>query len=499
MPQQWYRLLQTSNISKSEQAKNPKAVLQVLEFYDQSEKKGPDQKYMNMMKSSTNYNSDSGEEDGPPPEIAPRPDCTKSCSKPSGTCKNAISVIIVPYPPTFQIYTRSVIVPVTPHKAPLPQKTPHPAQPGQIKRPDKQKKSKISDEEVLAKLRTIVSVGNPEVKYTKFEKIGQGASGTVFTAEDVAMGDQVAIKQMNLSQQPKKELIINEIIVMRENKHANIVNYLDAYLKGEELWVVMEYLPGGSLTDVVTETCMDEGQIAAVCRECLQALEFLHSRNVIHRDIKSDNILLGMQGSVKLSECLPALPTRFWSLHLIYLKYLNRIADFGFCAQITPEQSKRSTMVGTPYWMAPEVVTRKAYGPKVDIWSLGIMAIEMVEGEPPYLNENPLRALYLIATNGTPEIQQPERLSDTFHDFLNCCLEMDVDQRASAMELLTVSFPFKTHHTPLTAPDPHFLRFYLPLIKVFFLFQHPFLQKSAPLASLNPLILAAKEVAKRMM
>lgn len=156
---------------------------------------------------------------------------------------------------------------------------------------------------MVQSLKRICNEGDPREIFRGFTKIGQGASGGVYTGHERGTNRLVAIKQMNLEQQPKKDLIINEIIVMRESSHPNIVNFLDSYLTGGELWVVMEFMEGGSLTDVVTFNIMTEGQIASVCRETLKGLQHLHSKGVIHRDIKSDNILLSNEGNIKLSEC----------------------------------------------------------------------------------------------------------------------------------------------------------------------------------------------------
>lgn len=162
--------------------------------------------------------------------------------------------------------------------------------------------NQMEHEEVIARLREICTDADPTKLYRSLVKIGQGASGGVFTAYQVGTNLSVAIKQMNLEQQPKKDLIINEIVVMKESRHPNIVNFIDSFLWKGDLWVVMEYMEGGSLTDVCTTNIMTEGQIAAVSRETLEGIKHLHANGVIHRDIKSDNVLLSLEGQIKLSE-----------------------------------------------------------------------------------------------------------------------------------------------------------------------------------------------------
>ncbi|EGV60329.1 Protein kinase [Yamadazyma tenuis] len=282
----------------------------------------------------------------------------------------------------------------------------------------KREKERLNEMQILAKLKTVVNSNDPTPLFKIIEKAGQGASGSVYLAEMVSNQQKVAIKQMDLNVQPRKELIINEILVMKDSQHKNIVNFLDSYLRSSnDLWVIMEYMEGGSLTEIIdnNENKLTELQISVICRETLLGLQHLHKKHIIHRDIKSDNVLLDSRGNVK-------------------------ITDFGFCAKLTDQRNKRATMVGTPYWMAPEVVKQKEYDAKVDVWSLGIMTIEMIEGEPPYLNEEQLKALYLIATNGTPKLKHPEFLSTSIKKFLSICLCVDVRYRATTDELVKHSF-----------------------------------------------------------
>jgi len=279
--------------------------------------------------------------------------------------------------------------------------------------------SRLSNEQFRHALQMVVNSGDPRIRYTNYVKIGEGSTGLVYAANDLeSMNGQhlVAIKKMNLHKQQRRELLFNEVVIMRDYKHKNIVDMYGSYLVDDELWVVMEYLAGGALTDIVTKTRMDENQIAAVCKSVLQALAFLHANGVIHRDIKSDSILLSNDGRVKLT-------------------------DFGFVAQVSADLQKRKSLVGTPYWMAPEVISRLPYGTEVDIWSLGIMVIEMIDGEPPYFDQPPLQAMRFIRDMPPPRFKDNmHRVSPRLQGFLDRMLVRDPTQRATAVELLEHPF-----------------------------------------------------------
>jgi len=283
--------------------------------------------------------------------------------------------------------------------------------------------NKVEDNPVLPKtelqlsLKELCSESSNKDLYQDMEKIGEGAAGEVFIATSNVRKEQVAVKKMLINPDNLK-LLCTEINIMKSSRHPNIVEFIDCFIvDNNKLWIVME-LMDGCLTDVLEQfpkVALNERQIALICRETLKSLAYIHKNHRIHRDIKSDNILLNSKGEIK-------------------------IADFGYAAQLTQDKIKRNTVVGTPYWMAPELIRGHDYGQKVDIWSLGIMLREMIEGEPPYMEFPPLRALFLITTKGIPPLEAEGKYSHELVIFYSRCLEKEVEKRPTAEELLQDPF-----------------------------------------------------------
>lgn len=288
----------------------------------------------------------------------------------------------------------------------------------------------------LPDLEDVVQNNDPASLLTDLVQIDEGSTCIVYSA--TYKGETIAVKMIRLT--PKNErVMLNETRLLASMNDPHIVRFISAHRQGNILWILMEYCDRGSLTNVATFCECKEPHIAYFAREVLMALAYMHSQNKIHRDIKTDNVLLKSDGSV-------------------------RLGDFGYAAQLGDNADRRKSVVGTPYWMAPEVIEGKSYAFEVDIWSLGVMCRELADGEPPYIDLPPMKALYLIVSEGLPPLKDAERRSPAFRNFLDFCLQKDPKLRPTAEELL----------------------------------QHPFLRKACDIKYIPPLIdlacrLAAEE------
>ncbi|XP_034723439.1 mitogen-activated protein kinase kinase kinase kinase 5-like isoform X1 [Etheostoma cragini] len=266
-----------------------------------------------------------------------------------------------------------------------------------------------------------ISTRNPQDDFELLLRVGGGTYGEVFKARNKQNGELAAIKVIKMEPDDDFSIIQQEIVIVRSCKHPNIVAYYGSYIRANKLWICMEFCGGGSLQDIYHVTGpLSEPQIAYICREMLQGLDYLHAQKKIHRDIKGANILLNDQGEV-------------------------RLADFGISAQITATLARRMSFIGTPYWMAPEVAAveiKGGYNELCDIWSVGITAIELAELQPPMFDVHPLRVLFLMSKSGyqPPKLKDKSKWSSMFYNFVKAMLVRNPKKRPSASKLLTNMF-----------------------------------------------------------
>ncbi|CAB1347718.1 unnamed protein product, partial [Coregonus sp. 'balchen'] len=311
-----------------------------------------------------------------------------------------------------------VLGPEPPHghqqqKAPVPRPL-APALPPQQALSPQREPQRVSHEQFRAALQMVVDPGDPRTYLDHYIKIGEGSTGIVCIATVKSTGKLVAVKKMDLRKQQRRELLFNEVVIMRDYHHDNVVEM------------------------------MNEEQIATVCLSVLKALSVLHTQvtqvvlisavTLFRKCPVCVNCSVALTlSSVCVCVCVSPPPPPPPPPQV-------KLSDFGFCAQVSKEVQRRKSLVGTPYWMAPELISRLPYGPEVDIWSLGVMVIEMVDGEPPYFNEPPLKAMKMIRDNLPPKLKNLHKVSPLLKGFLDKLLVRDPTQRATANELLKHPF-----------------------------------------------------------